>query len=39
MEEVAKPLKNPNASIAKKREKLEALACEGIIDKTQAFIR
>ena len=35
VEEVAKPLKNPNAPVEKKPEKLETLANEGLIEKTQ----
>jgi hypothetical protein len=39
LEEVQKPLKNPNAPVDKKREKLDQLSRDGIIDKSPAFIK
>ena len=39
LEEVQKPLKNPNAPVDKKREKLDQLSREGMIDMSPAFIK
>jgi hypothetical protein len=39
LEEVSKPLKNPNTPVEKKREKLDQLSREGLIEKTPAFIK